>query len=321
MLHPGVPPELRGTYAGLAHPAVIEHLTQLGVTAVELLPIHHFISEDHVLSHGLTNYWGYNTLGFFAPHAAYSASGSRGQQVTEFKEMVRALHAAGLEVILDVVYNHTAEGNEQGPTLNFRGIDNEGYYRLSHGRHYADYTGCGNTPDAAQPHVLQLIMDSLRYWVTEMHVDGFRFDLASALARSFHDVDMLGSFMSTIQQDPVLRTTKLIAEPWDIGAGGYQVGEFPPLWTEWNDKFRDCTRDYWRGYGSLSELGWRLTGSADLYASEGRASVRLHQLRHRARRVHPARSHDLLAQAQPGQQGAQPRRHGQQPLVEPRDRG
>jgi isoamylase len=271
MRHPGVPRELRGTYAGLAHPAVIEHLSQLGVTAVELLPIHHFISEDHVLSHGLTNYWGYNTLGFFAPHAAYSASGSRGQQVTEFKEMVRALHAAGLEVILDVVYNHTAEGNEQGPTLNFRGIDNEGYYRLSHGRHYADYTGCGNTPDASQPHVLQLIMDSLRYWVTEMHVDGFRFDLASALARSFHDVDMLGSFMSTIQQDPVLRTTKLIAEPWDIGAGGYQVGEFPPLWTEWNDKFRDCTRDYWRGYGSLSELGWRLTGSADLYASEGRA--------------------------------------------------
>ena len=270
MNHPEIPPHLRGTYAGLAHPAAIEHLTNLGVTAVELLPIHHFISEDHVLNHGLTNYWGYNTLGFFAPHAAYSSSGSRGQQVTEFKEMVRALHAAGLEVILDVVYNHTAEGNEQGPTLIFRGIDNEGYYRLSHGRRYADYTGCGNTPDASQPHMLQLIMDSLRYWVTEMHVDGFRFDLASALARSFHDVDMLGSFMSTIQQDPVLRTVKLIAEPWDVGAGGYQVGEFPPLWTEWNDKYRDCTRDYWRGHGSLSELGWRLAGSADLYASEGR---------------------------------------------------
>ncbi|HEX6887813.1 MAG TPA: glycogen debranching protein GlgX [Candidatus Nanopelagicales bacterium] len=270
MRHPEIPEHLRGTYAGMAHPAAIEHLRRLGVTAVELLPIHHFISEDHVLANGLVNYWGYNTLGFFAPHAAYSSSGTRGQQVSEFKEMVRALHAAGLEVILDVVYNHSAEGNEQGPTLSFRGIDNNGYYRLSDGRRYADYTGCGNTPDASQPHVLQLIMDSLRYWVTEMHVDGFRFDLASALARSFHDVDMLGSFMSTIQQDPVLRSVKLIAEPWDVGAGGYQVGEFPPLWTEWNDKYRDCVRDYWRGFGSLAELGWRLTGSADLYASEGR---------------------------------------------------
>jgi isoamylase len=270
MRHPEVPEHLRGTYAGLAHPASIGHLTKLGVTAVELLPIHHFISEDHLLHHGLVNYWGYNTLGFFAPHAAYSSSGTRGQQVTEFKDMVKALHAAGLEVILDVVYNHTAEGNEHGPTLSFRGLDNQGYYRLQHGRRYADYTGCGNTPDAAQPNVLQLIMDSLRYWVTEMHVDGFRFDLASALARSFHDVDMLGSFMSTIQQDPVLRSVKLIAEPWDVGAGGYQVGGFPPLWTEWNDKYRDCVRDYWRGFGALSELGWRLTGSADLYASEGR---------------------------------------------------
>ncbi|MGB8019844.1 MAG: glycogen debranching protein GlgX [Candidatus Nanopelagicales bacterium] len=268
--HPRVPEHLRGKYAGLAHPAAIEHLLRLGVTAVELLPIHHFISEDHVLASGLSNYWGYNTLGFFAPHAAYSSSGSRGQQVDEFRDMVRALHAAGLEVILDVVYNHTGEGNERGPTLSFRGIDNAGYYRLSHGRHYADYTGCGNTLDASQPHVLQLIMDSLRYWVTEMHVDGFRFDLASALARSFHDVDMLGSFMSTIQQDPELRTVKLIAEPWDIGAGGYQVGEFPPLWTEWNDKYRDCIRDYWRGLAPLSDVGWRLTGSADLYASEGR---------------------------------------------------
>ncbi len=270
MLHPGIPRHLRGTYAGLAHPAAIEHLTDLGVTAIELLPIHHFISEDHVLSHGLSNYWGYNTLGFFAPHAAYSHSGSRGQQVTEFKQMVRELHAAGLEVILDVVYNHTAESDEHGPTLMFRGIDNPGYYRLREGRRYADYTGTGNTPNASQPHVLQLIMDSLRYWVTEMHVDGFRFDLASALARSLHDVDMLGSFMSTIHQDPVLRTVKLIAEPWDIGAGGYQVGEFPPLWTEWNDKYRDCLRDYWRGQGPLSELGWRLAGSADLYASDGR---------------------------------------------------
>ncbi|MGB7983254.1 MAG: glycogen debranching protein GlgX [Candidatus Nanopelagicales bacterium] len=268
--HPGVPEHLRGTYAGLGHPAAIEHLTKLGVTAIELLPVHHFISEDHLLHGGLTDYWGYNTLGFFAPHAAYSASGTRGQQVTEFKEMVRALHAAGLEVILDVVYNHTAEGNEQGPTLSLRGIDNQSYYRLSNGRHYADYTGCGNTPNASQPHTIQVIMDSLRYWVTEMHVDGFRFDLASALARSFHDVDMLGAFMSTLQQDPVLRPVKLIAEPWDVGAGGYQVGGFPPLWTEWNDKFRDGVRDYWRGYGSLSELGWRLTGSADLYAGDGR---------------------------------------------------
>ncbi len=270
MRHPQVPEALRGTYAGLAHPAVIDHLTRLGVTAIELLPIHEFLPEDHLVASGLVNYWGYNTLGFFAPHGAYSSSGSRGQQVGEFRDMVRAIHAAGLEVILDVVYNHTAEGNEQGPTVSFRGIDNDGYYRLRNGRFYADYTGCGNTPDASQPHVLQLIMDSLRYWVTEMHVDGFRFDLASALARSFHDVDMLGSFMSTIQQDPVLRNVKLIAEPWDVGAGGYQVGEFPPLWTEWNDKYRDCIRDYWRGSGKLSELGWRLTGSADLYASEGR---------------------------------------------------
>ena len=268
--HPDVPEPLRGTYAGLAHPASIEYLTGLGVTAVELLPIHHFISEDHLLAQGMTNHWGYNTLGFFAPHAEYSASGTGGEQVTEFKDMVRALHAAGLEVILDVVYNHTAEGSERGPTLSLRGIDNAGYYRLRDGRHYADYTGCGNTLNASEPHVLQLIMDSLRYWVTEMHVDGFRFDLASALARSFHDVDMLGTFMTTIQQDPVLRTVKLIAEPWDIGHGGYQVGAFPPLWTEWNDKYRDAVRDYWRGAGGLSELGWRLTGSADLYASEGR---------------------------------------------------
>ncbi len=268
--HPKVPPHLRGTYRGMAHPAVIDHLLGLGVTAVELLPVHQFVDEHHLLEHGLTNYWGYNSLGFFAPHAAYSSSGSRGQQVTEFKRMVKELHAAGLEVILDVVYNHTAEGSHLGPTLCYRGIDNTHYYRLSSGRFYTDYTGTGNTLDASQPHVLQLIMDSLRYWVTEMHVDGFRFDLASALARSFHDVDMLGNFLTTIQQDPVLRRVKLIAEPWDIGAGGYQVGEFPPLWTEWNDKYRDCMRDFWRGASGIGELGWRLTGSADLYASEGR---------------------------------------------------
>jgi len=270
MQHPDVPEALRGTYAGLAHPAVVNHLLDLGITAVELLPIHHFVDETHLLELGLTNYWGYNTLGFFAPHAAYSASGSRGEQVREFKEMVRTLHSAGLEVILDVVYNHTAEGNELGPTLSFRGICNPGYYRLSDGRHYMDYTGCGNTLNVSNPHVLQMVMDSLRYWVTEMHVDGFRFDLASALARSFHDVDMLGTFMTTIQPDPILRRVKLIAEPWDVGPGGYQVGEFPTLWAEWNGRYRDNLRDFWRGASGVGELGWRLSGSADLYAGEGR---------------------------------------------------
>ncbi|MSW43741.1 MAG: glycogen debranching protein GlgX [Actinobacteria bacterium] len=270
-LHPDVPPHQRGTYAGVAHPSVIEHLRSLGVTAIELMPTHHFVDEIHLLELGLSNYWGYNSIGFFAPHAGYSSSGTRGEQVQEFKNMVKDLHSAGLEVILDVVYNHTAEGNQFGPTLSFRGIDNDDYYRLEPGgRYYTDYTGCGNTLDVSKPHVLQLVMDSLRYWVTEMHVDGFRFDLASALARSFHDVDMLGSFMTTIQQDPVLRRVKLIAEPWDVGPGGYQVGEFPPLWTEWNGKYRDCLRDYWRGATGIEELGWRLTGSADLYASEGR---------------------------------------------------
>jgi isoamylase len=269
--HPAVPAHLRGTYAAVGHPAIIDHLTSLGVTAIELMPIHHFVDEIHLMHLGMTNYWGYNSIGFFAPHGAYSSTGSRGQQVGEFKQMVKDLHAAGLEVILDVVYNHTAEGNQLGPTLSFRGISNDDYYRLNDGgRYYADYTGCGNTLDVSNPHVLQLVMDSLRYWVTEMHVDGFRFDLASALARSFHDVDMLGNFMTTIQQDPVLRRVKLIAEPWDVGPGGYQVGEFPPLWTEWNDKYRDCLRDFWRGSTGIGELGWRLTGSADLYASEGR---------------------------------------------------
>ena len=269
--HPSIPEHERGTFAGLAHPHVLEHLTTLGVTAIELLPVHHFVDEIHLLERGLTNYWGYNSLGYFAPHAAYSSLGSRGGQVTDFKRMVRALHSAGLEVILDVVYNHTAEGNQLGPTLCFRGIDNDDYYRLSDGgRYYTDYTGCGNTLDVSNPHVLQLVMDSLRYWVTEMHVDGFRFDLASALARSFHDVDMLGTFLTTIQQDPILRRVKLIAEPWDVGPGGYQVGEFPPLWTEWNDRYRDCIRDFWRGAAGIGELGWRLSGSADLYASEGR---------------------------------------------------
>jgi glycogen operon protein len=274
--HPNVPEELRGTYAGLGHPAVIDHLVHLGVTAVELLPIHHFVSEPHLLERGLGNYWGYNSIGYFAPHAPYSAAarrGERGGQVREFKEMVAALHAAGIEVILDVVYNHTAEGGGDGPTLCFRGIDNESYYRLDdkNPSRYADYTGCGNTLNVVQPHVLQLITDSLRYWVTEMGVDGFRFDLASALARSFHDVDKLSAFLTVIAQDPVLQQVKLIAEPWDVGQGGYQVGEFPPLWTEWNDKFRDTVRDFWRGARTdVRDMAYRLSGSSDLYQDDGR---------------------------------------------------
>jgi isoamylase len=271
MQHPEIPPRLRGTYAGVAHPAVVEYLVDLGVTAVELLPVHQFASEPRLLRHGLVNYWGYNSIGYFAPHGAYSSSGMRGQQVSEFKRMVRALHDAGLEVILDVVYNHTAEGDETGPTLAFRGIDNDSYYRLRDGRHYRDYTGCGNTLDVRQPHVLQLITDSLRYWATEMHVDGFRFDLAAALARSMHDVDMLSPFLTVIEQDPVLRDVKLIAEPWDVGHGGYQVGSFPPLWTEWNDRYRNGVRDFWRGAGQdVRELASRLTGSSDLYGDGAR---------------------------------------------------
>ncbi|MFJ4843801.1 MULTISPECIES: glycogen debranching protein GlgX [unclassified Streptomyces] len=272
MRHPGIPPELRGTYAGLAHPAAVEYLAGLGVTAVELLPVHQFAHEDHLLRRGLRNYWGYNSVGYFAPHAGYAATGSRGQQVGEFKAMVRALHDAGIEVILDVVYNHTAEGSELGPTLSLRGIDNRGYYRLQgDARRYADYTGCGNTLHVVQPQVLRLITDSLRYWVTEMGVDGFRFDLAAALARSMHDVDMLSPFLAVIAQDPVLRRVKLIAEPWDVGSGGYQVGAFPPLWTEWNDRYRDTVRDFWRGtHHDVRDLGYRLSGSSDLYAWGGR---------------------------------------------------
>ncbi len=271
--HPGIPEHLRGTYAGLAHPAAIEHLAALGVTAVELMPVHHFVSEPQLLRRGLTNYWGYNSVGYFAPHAAYSSSGSRGEQVREFKAMVRALHAADIEVLLDVVYNHTAEGDETGPTLSWRGIDNTSYYRTEeHDRaRYRDYTGCGNTLDVRSPHVLQMIMDSLRYWVTEMHVDGFRFDLASALARSFHDVDKLSAFFDVIQQDPVVSSVKLVAEPWDVGEGGYQVGQFPPLWTEWNGQYRDTVRDVWRGQGSgVRDLAYRLSGSSDLYQDDGR---------------------------------------------------
>ena len=269
--HPDIPEPLRGTYAGLAHPAAIEHLAGLGVTAVELLPVHQFVTEPAVTRRRLTNYWGYNTIGFFAPHAAYASA--PGEQVREFKAMARALHRAGIEVILDVVYNHTAEGDETGPTLCFRGIDNAGYYRLlpDDPHRYADYTGCGNTLDVRHPYVLQMMMDSLRYWVTEMHVDGFRFDLASALARSFHDVDKLSAFFDVIHQDPVVSRVKLIAEPWDLGEGGYQVGEFPPLWTEWNGKYRDTVRSFWAGERiGVRDLGYRLTGSSDLYADDGR---------------------------------------------------
>ncbi|MDX2185859.1 MAG: glycogen debranching protein GlgX [Opitutaceae bacterium] len=268
-----VPENLRGTYAGLATPAAIEYFKSLGVTAIELLPVHHFITSRHLIDRGLTDFWGYNTLGFFAPESLYSSSGDRGQQVTEFKEMVKALHAAGLEVILDVVYNHTAEGNQMGPTLSFRGVDNASYYRLSpeSQRYYMDYTGTGNTLHVPNPRVLQLLMDSLRYWVTEMHVDGFRFDLASALARELHEVKKLGAFFDVIHQDPIISQVKLIAEPWDIGDGGYQVGNFPVLWAEWNGKYRDSVRRFWKGdEGLMREFAYRLCGSADLYEASSK---------------------------------------------------
>jgi glycogen operon protein len=273
MRHPEVPKAVQGTYAGLICPPVIEHLKALGITAVELLPVHHFVADRHLVERGLTNYWGYNSIGFFAPDARYSSGGASGQQVREFKEMVKALHRAGLEVILDVVYNHTGEGSHLGPTLCFRGIDNASYYRLvaDDRRHYMDYTGCGNTLNMTHPRALQLIMDSLRYWILEMHVDGFRFDLASALARELHDVDRLGAFFDIIHQDPVISQVKLIAEPWDLGEGGYQVGNFPPGWAEWNGKYRDCVRDYWRGTDqTLGEFASRVTGSSDLYEASGR---------------------------------------------------
>ena len=266
--HPEIPQEHRGTFAGMSHPAIIEHLKNLGVTTVELLPIHHWVTETFLLARGGQNYWGYNTLGFFAPHAGYSASGSKGEQIREFKDMVKAYHLAGLEVVLDVVYNHTAEGNEYGPTLSLRGFDNPGYYHLAEDKtKYWDSTGCGNTLRASSPQTLRLIMDSLRYWVTEMHVDGFRFDLTSALARnSNHDVDLEGAFLTAVTQDPILRKVKLIAEPWDLGTNGYQVGSYPAPWSEWNDQFRDTVRDFWRGHsGGVAQLGWRLTGSGDMY--------------------------------------------------------
>lgn len=268
-LHPDVPDHLRGTYAGLASAPAIAHLKNLGITAVELMPVHAFIDDRHLIDKGMKNYWGYNSIGYFAPDMRYSATDS----IAEFKAMVKTLHANNIEVILDVVYNHTAEGNQMGPTLSFRGIDNAAYYRLEPGKHryYRDYTGCGNTLDMTHPRVLQLIMDSLRYWVQEMHVDGFRFDLASALARELYDVDRLGAFLDIIHQDPILSQVKLIAEPWDLGDGGYQVGNFPPGWTEWNGKYRDTIRSFWKGDGGLiPELASRLTGSSDIYNYNGR---------------------------------------------------
>ncbi|HEX5871240.1 MAG TPA: glycogen debranching protein GlgX, partial [Longimicrobium sp.] len=273
MLHPDVPQDIRGTYSAVAHPAIIAHLKSLGVTAIELLPVHEIVDDYFLVQKGLRNYWGYNTIGYFAPAGRYSSVRDYGAQVREFKEMVRSLHAAGIEVILDVVYNHTAEGNHMGPTLSFKGIDNNTYYRSvpGNGRFYMDYTGTGNSLNMVHPQALQLVMDSLRYWVQEMHVDGFRFDLASTLARELHEVDKLSAFFDVIHQDPVISKVKLIAEPWDVGEGGYQVGNFPVLWAEWNGRYRDTVRAYWRGdAGTLGELGFRLTGSSDLYENDGR---------------------------------------------------
>jgi glycogen operon protein len=274
--HPEIPAELRGTYGAIAYPVVIDHLRSLGVTAIELMPVHHFANDATLIDRGLSNYWGYNTIGFFAPDSKYSSSTHPGSQVQEFKSLVRELHAADIEVILDVVYNHTAEGNHLGPTLCFKGIDNAAYYRLvdKDQQFYMDYTGTGNTLNVQHPHVLQLIMDSLRYWVTDMHVDGFRFDLAATLAREFYDVERLSSFFELVQQDPTVSQVKLIAEPWDVGPGGYQVGNFPPQWTEWNGKYRDTVRDFWRGEAAtLGEFASRLTGSADLYEHSARRPV------------------------------------------------
>ena len=275
-LNVDVPPDIRGTYAGLAYPSVIEYLKKLGVTTIELMPIHQYVNDTFLQEKGLSNYWGYNTIGFFAPHNAYSSSGQRGEQVNEFKSMVKAYHNAGMEVILDVVYNHTAEGNDRGPTLSFKGIDNQAYYRLVDGdpQHYFDTTGTGNSLLMRSPRALQVITDSLRYWVTEMHVDGFRFDLAATLARQFHDVDKLSAFFDIVEQDPVISQVKLIAEPWDIGSGGYQVGGFPSSWSEWNGRYRDCVRDFWRSQPStLPEFASRLMGSSDLYQMNGRRPV------------------------------------------------
>ncbi len=322
MNHPDVPPHLRGTYGGLAHPAVIEYLTGLGVTAVELLPVQHFVSEPFVQARGLVNYWGYNTLGFFAPHEGFAST--PGGQVREFRAMVRALHQAGIEVILDVVYNHTPEGPPDGPMLSFKGIDNYFYYRLANGDRskYADYTGCGNTLDTRGPFQLQMIMDSLRYWITEMHVDGFRFDLAPALARAAPDVDKQSPFLDTIHQDPLISQVKLIAEPWDVGAGGYQVGQFPPPWTEWNGKYRDTVRSFWSsGSNGVRDLAYRLSGSSDLYAGDGRSPFASINFITAHDGFTHARSGDVRAQAQRGERREQSRRHRRQPLDQLRRRG
>ena len=274
--HPQIPPAQRGTYAGLAHPVMIDHLKRLGITAVELMPVHQFVNDLNLMAQGLTDYWGYSTIGYFAPHNGYSSAGDLGGQVGEFKAMVKRLHMAGIEVILDVVFDHTAEGNHLGPMLSFRGIDNAAYYRLHDDdpRYNVDYSGCGNSLEVRHPHVLELVMDSLRYWVLEMHVDGFRFDLATVLARELHEVNRLSAFFDMVQQDPVVSQVKLIAEPWDMAEGGYQIGNFPPLWTEWNGKYRDTIRDFWRGQlATLPEFASRLTGSGDLYLSTGRRPV------------------------------------------------
>ncbi len=323
-LHPLVPEHLRGTYAGLAYPAVIEHLLDIGVTAVELLPVHQHVSEPFVVGRGLSNYWGYNTLGFFAPHSAYGSVGTLGQQVREFKEMVSALHAAGIEVILDVVYNHTGEGGHEGPTLSFRGLDHLGYYRLTDDQHNDyDVTGCGNSFDTSEPGVLRLVLDSLRYWVTEMGVDGFRFDLVSTLLRDErHHVDQNHPFKRAIRTDPVLSQVKLIAEPWDLGPYGYQVGAFGPGWSEWNDRFRNFVRDFWRGNThGVAELALRLTGIARHLRPQRARHHGEHQLRHRPRRLHAARPGHLRRQAQRCQRRGQPGRHRRQPLLELRGGG
>ena len=325
MRHPRVPELLRGTYEALTTDEALDHLVSLGITAVELMPVHHFLNDQHLVERGLSNYWGYNTFCYFAPEIRYAAAGHIGDAtVREFKRMVRALHSAGLEVILDVVYNHTAEGNHLGPTISLRGIDNAAYYRLVHDnpRFYLDFTGTGNTLNMRSPRVLQLIMDSLRYWVLEMHVDGFRFDLASTLARELYEVDRLGAFLDIIHQDPVISQVKLIAEPWDLGEGGYQVGNFPVLWTEWNGKYRDSVRRFWRGDdGVVSEFATRLAGSNDLYEHERTPAVCEHQLRHGARRVHDARSRQLQREAQRSQRRREPRRREPQSELELRRGG
>ncbi len=321
--HPEVREDLRGTYGGLASEPAMAYLKDLGVTAVELLPIHHIADESFLAERGLTNYWGYSSIGYLAPHAGYAATGSTGEQIREFKGMVKALHREGIEVILDVVYNHTAEGNHLGPMLSFKGVDNKSYYRLvpDDERFYMDFTGTGNSLNVVHPSTLRLIMDSLRYWVIECHVDGFRFDLASALARELYDVDRLSAFFDTIHQDPVLSQVKLIAEPWDVGPGGYQVGNFPVQWSEWNGIYRDVMRDFWRGQAGVGDFAARLAGFQRPVRAGRPQPVRLDQLHHRPRRLPARRSRRLQREAQRGEPGGQPRRDRRQPVLELRRRG